>query len=70
MFTLAVTIVNLPLGFIEHSLTPIWVAICADFCFITFFVRALAAGHSCQLLTIFNPQTLYLWGYAASSGRN
>ncbi|KAL8283223.1 hypothetical protein RQP46_006001 [Phenoliferia psychrophenolica] len=41
VFTLAVTIVNLPLGFIEHSLTPIWVAICADFCFITFFTLYL-----------------------------
>lgn len=38
VFTLAVTIINLPLGFIEHSLTPLWVAVCANFCFITFFV--------------------------------
>lgn len=38
VFTLAVTIVNLPLGFIEHSLTPLWIAVCASFCFITFFV--------------------------------
>jgi hypothetical protein len=37
-FTLAVTIINLPLGIINPSLTPLWVAIIADFCFITFFV--------------------------------
>ncbi|KDE09694.1 hypothetical protein MVLG_00097 [Microbotryum lychnidis-dioicae p1A1 Lamole] len=37
VFTLAVTIVNLPLGFIEHSVTPLWIAISANFCFITFF---------------------------------
>ena len=41
VFTLGVTIINLPLGFIDHSLTPLWVAICADFCFITFFTLYL-----------------------------
>lgn len=41
VFTLAVTIVNLPLGFIEHSLTPLWIAVCASFCFITFFTLYL-----------------------------
>ncbi|KAI5478547.1 egghead protein (zeste-white 4 protein), glycosyltransferase family 2 protein [Pseudohyphozyma bogoriensis] len=41
VFTLGVTIINLPLGFIEHSLTPIWIAVCADFCFICFFTLYL-----------------------------
>ncbi|GAA5949158.1 hypothetical protein JCM21900_004887 [Sporobolomyces salmonicolor] len=41
VFTLGATIVNLPLGFIEHSLTPVWIAVCADFCFITFFTLYL-----------------------------
>ncbi|GAA5994904.1 uncharacterized protein JCM10292_004422 [Rhodotorula paludigena] len=41
VFTLGATIVNLPLGFIEHSLTPLWIAVCANFCFITFFTLYL-----------------------------
>ncbi|KAM0756412.1 family 2 glycosyltransferase [Meredithblackwellia eburnea MCA 4105] len=41
VFTLGVTIINLPLGFIEHALTPLWVAVCANFCFITFFTLYL-----------------------------
>ncbi|KAK4057614.1 hypothetical protein OIO90_001261 [Microbotryomycetes sp. JL221] len=41
VFTLAVTIINLPLGFIEHSITPLWITVCASFCFITFFTLYL-----------------------------
>ncbi|GAA5832241.1 hypothetical protein JCM11251_004290 [Rhodosporidiobolus azoricus] len=41
VFTLGATIINLPLGFIEHSTTPIWIAVCANFCFITFFTLYL-----------------------------
>ncbi|POY71974.1 hypothetical protein BMF94_4983 [Rhodotorula taiwanensis] len=41
VFTLGATIINLPLGFIEHSSTPIWIAVCANFCFITFFTLYL-----------------------------
>jgi hypothetical protein len=43
VFTLGATIINLPLGFIEHSLTPLWIAVCANFCFITFFTLYLCA---------------------------
>lgn len=38
VFTLAITVINLPLVAVDSSLTPLWVAICADFCFITFYV--------------------------------
>ncbi|CDR39189.1 RHTO0S04e02630g1_1 [Rhodotorula toruloides] len=41
VFTLGATIINLPLGFIEHSLTPIWIAVAANFNFITFFTLYL-----------------------------
>lgn len=37
VFTLAVTIINLPFTLIDKSLTPLWLAICANFCFITFY---------------------------------
>lgn len=37
VFTLAVTIINLPFTLIDKSLTPFWLAICANFCFITFY---------------------------------
>jgi hypothetical protein len=37
VFTLAVTIVNLPFTLIDKSLTPLWLAIIANFCFITFY---------------------------------
>lgn len=37
MFTLSVTIINIPFLLIDKSLTPLWIAVCADFCFITFF---------------------------------
>ena len=36
VFTLAVTIINLPFTLIDTSLTPFWLALLADFCFITF----------------------------------
>ena len=39
VLTLGATIINLPMAFIDHSLTPLWIAVCANFCFITFFVR-------------------------------
>jgi hypothetical protein len=45
VFTLGATIINLPLGFIEHSLTPLWIAVCANFCFITFFTLYLCSFH-------------------------
>lgn len=38
VFTLAVTLINFPFVAFDHSLTPIWVAICADFCFATFYI--------------------------------
>lgn len=37
VFTLAVTIINLPFTLIDKSLTPLWLAIIANFCFITFY---------------------------------
>lgn len=37
VFTLAVTVINLPFTLIDKSLTPLWLAICANFCFITFY---------------------------------
>ncbi|KAA1096243.1 hypothetical protein PGT21_010028 [Puccinia graminis f. sp. tritici] len=37
VFTLAVTIINIPFLLIDKSLTPLWVAVCADFCFVTFY---------------------------------
>ncbi|CAH7666424.1 glycosyl transferase family group 2-domain-containing protein [Phakopsora pachyrhizi] len=37
VFTLAVTIINIPFLLVDKSLTPLWVAACADFCFITFY---------------------------------
>lgn len=37
VFTLAVTIINLPFMLIDKSLTPLWIAAFADFCFITFY---------------------------------
>jgi hypothetical protein len=37
VFTLAVTVINLPFTLIDKSLTPFWLAICANFCFITFY---------------------------------
>ncbi|KEI41382.1 glycosyltransferase family 2 protein [Mixia osmundae IAM 14324] len=41
VFTLAVTIINLPFVIIDSSKTPLWIAICADFCFITFYTLYL-----------------------------
>ncbi|KAA1096238.1 hypothetical protein PGT21_009736 [Puccinia graminis f. sp. tritici] len=37
VFTLAVTIINIPFLLVDQSLTPLWVAVCADFCFVTFY---------------------------------
>ncbi|MBW0505521.1 hypothetical protein O181_045236 [Austropuccinia psidii MF-1] len=37
VFTLAVTIINMPFLLVDKSLTPLWVATCADFCFVTFY---------------------------------
>lgn len=37
VFTLAVTIINIPFLLVDKSLTPLWVAVCADFCFVTFY---------------------------------
>lgn len=37
VFTLAVTVINIPFLLIDKSLTPLWIAICADFCFVCFF---------------------------------
>lgn len=64
VFTLGATIINLPLGFIEHSSTPIWIAVCANFCFITFFVSRIAKFRrpNSALTPPFRSQTLYLWG--------
>lgn len=36
VFTLAVTIVNIPFLLFDKSLTPLWIAIMANFCFATF----------------------------------
>ncbi|KAH8916814.1 glycosyltransferase family 2 protein [Atractiella rhizophila] len=41
VFTLAVTVVNFFLVFVDESLTPVWIAACADFCFITFYTLYL-----------------------------
>ncbi|TNY18979.1 family 2 glycosyltransferase [Rhodotorula diobovata] len=41
VFTLGATVINLPLGFIEHSTTPIWIAVSANFSFLTFFTLYL-----------------------------
>ncbi|KAH9810839.1 glycosyl transferase family group 2-domain-containing protein [Melampsora americana] len=37
VFTLAVTVINIPFMLIDKSLTPLWIATCADFCFVTFY---------------------------------
>lgn len=37
VFTLAVTLINLPFIALDDALTPLWVAIGANFCFCTFF---------------------------------
>jgi hypothetical protein len=34
VFTLAVTLINFPFVVFDSSVTPIWVAICANFCFV------------------------------------
>lgn len=41
VLTLGATLVNLPMAFIEPSVTPLWIAVCANFCFITFFTLYL-----------------------------
>jgi cellulose synthase/poly-beta-1,6-N-acetylglucosamine synthase-like glycosyltransferase len=40
VFTLAVTVINLPFTLIDKSLTPFWLAICANFCFIVSVIRS------------------------------
>lgn len=38
VFTLGVTIINFFFAIIDDSETPFWIALCADFCFITFYM--------------------------------
>ncbi|KZT52981.1 glycosyltransferase family 2 protein [Calocera cornea HHB12733] len=42
VLTLAVTLINIPFSFwVDTSVTPFWIALCADFCFVTFIILYL-----------------------------